>query len=340
MIQIILLVLTIALTLYGILLVRSFEYMSITELKRQARAGNADAKAVYPVRVYGMQLWMLLWAILGFLTSSIILLFHSLVGPYWTILINVPFIVLIHAVLPWTRRPKPNLHMAAVVSPYIEKVLVIMFPVLRFFEKWIGRWIQPEPILLIQSKDELLEILRHNADEFDHINRNELKIAENAMTFGEKTVGDCMTPLNTVNFISAKEQLTPVVLGELHDSGHACFPVYQGSNQNIVGSLFLRDVLKSKGNKSVNEVMRSDVYYINETQTLDYALKAFLKTRHHIFVVVNEFEDVVGLLSIDDVLAQIIGHTILDEFNQFDDLRAVAKQTAKQKQTARELEHV
>jgi CBS domain containing-hemolysin-like protein len=287
-----------------------------------------------------MQLWMLLWAIMGFLTSCIILLFHALVGPFWTILINVPFIVLIHAVLPWTRRPKPNLHMAAIVSPYVEKVLRALFPLLRGLEKWIGRWIQPEPLLLIQSKDELLEILRHNADEFDHINREELKIAENALTFGEKLVGDCMTPLNTINFISAIEQLTPVVLGELHDSGHTCFPVFQGSNQNIVGTLFLRDVLKAKGNKTVGDVMRPDVFYINENQTLDYSLRAFLRTKHHTFVVVNEFEDVVGLLTIDDVLAQIIGHPILDEFDQFDDLRAVAKQTAKQKQVARELEHV
>ena len=340
MIQIILLIAAIILTLYFILLIRSFEYMSISELKRQARSGNPYARTVYTVRVYGVQLWILIWAILGFLTSCIILLFHSLIGSIWTIVVTVPLVVLIHAILPWTRRPKPSLHMAAIVSPYIERLMLILFPILKCFEMGVGRWIQPEPLLLIQSKDELLEILRHNAEEFDHVSHDELKIAENALVFGDKLIGDYMTPLNTVHFISFEEQLTPVVLGELHDSGHSRFPVFQGSNQNVVGTLLLKDALRVKNSKSAGDIMRQDVYYINEQQTLDHAMQAFIKTKHHMFVVVNEFEDIVGVLSIEDVLQQIIGHPLLDEFDKFDDLREVAKIAAKQKQQAHKAEEV
>ena len=127
MIQTILLIIAIGLALYNILLIRSFEYMSVSELKRQARSGNPDAMAVYPVRIYGVQLWIFMWAILGFLTSGIILLLHSLVGTVWAIVINIPLIVLFHAILPWTRRPKPSLHMASKISPYIEKIYVLCF---------------------------------------------------------------------------------------------------------------------------------------------------------------------------------------------------------------------
>jgi Mg2+/Co2+ transporter CorB len=77
--------------------------------------------------------------------------------------------------------------------------------------------------------------------------------------------------------------------------------------------------------------MRVDVYYINEQATLDHALNAFLKTKHHLFIVVNEFEDVVGVLSVEDVLEQIIGQQIQDEFDQYDDLRAVAAKHASKK---------
>jgi CBS domain containing-hemolysin-like protein len=331
MIELILLIVLIAASLYGVLLIRSFEYMSVTELKRQARAGNDDAKKVYPVRIYGMQLWIFLWTIMGFLTSSIILLMHGIFGSFWTIVINVPFILIMHAILPWSRRPKPSLHMAAIVSPYIERILRFLFPILRWFERWVGRWIQPEPMLLIQSKDELLEILRHNADEFDNIHKDELKIAESALTFGDKLIGDYMTPLNTVKFIANSELLAPVLLGELHDSGHSRFPVYEGNNQHIVGTLYLKDATKPKIPKTANELMRPDVYYINEQSTLDLALNAFLKTKHHLFIVVNEFEDVVGVLSVEDVLEQIIGQPIQDEFDKFDDLRAVAAKHASKK---------
>ena len=340
MLQIIGLIIVIIVTFYGILLIRSFEYMSIPELKRQARKGNPDALKVYPVRAYGVQLWILMWAILGFMTSCIVILLDSLLGPFWTILINVPLIIVIHSILPWTRRPKPSLHMAAIVSPYVERVLRFLFPILKWFEKWVGRWIQPEPMLLIQSKDELIEILHHNAEEFDHVNKDELKIAENALIFGEKLIGDVMTPLNTVHFVAEEELLTPVVLGELHDSGHSRFPVFQGSNQNVIGTLFIRDALRVKTPKAAKDIMRHDVYYINEQQTLEHALRAFIKTKHHMFIVVNEFEDVVGILSVEDVVEQIVGKPLLDEFDKYDDLREVAKRTAKQKHQEHEQQHV
>lgn len=340
MLEIILLIIVVTIAFYGILLIRSFEYMTIPELKRQARKGNPDAMKVYPVRAYGVQLWIFMWAILGFLTSCIVILLDNLLGPFWTIAINVPLIIVVHSILPWTRRPKPNLHMAAIVSPYVERILRFLYPVMKHFERFVGRWIQPEPMLLIQSKEELIEILHHNAEEFDNVNKDELKIAENALVFGEELVGDHMTPLNTIHFIKADELLTPVVLGELHDSGHSRFPVYEGTNQNIVGTLYIKDALQQKNPKAAAELMRHDVYYINEQQTLDHALKAFIKTKHHMFTVVNEFEDVVGVLTVEDVIEQIVGKPILDEFDQYDDLREVAKQTARKKHDAHESEHV
>jgi CBS domain containing-hemolysin-like protein len=340
MIQIILLVISVALIIYAILLIRSFEYMTIGELKRQSRNGNPEAQKVYPVRAYGIQLWIILWAFLGILTSSIILLLHALIGSFWTIIINIPFIVLIHAILPWTKRPKPNLHLAAMASPVLEKILRLLYPVLVFAERSVGRWIEPEPILLIQSRDELLEIISHNAEDFDHVSHDELQIAENALVFGDKKIGDYMTPLNSVHFISGEEALSPVVLDELHSSGHSRFPVTQGSNQNIIGTLFLRDAMRIKAAKIARDVMRPDVFYVNELQTLDHALQAFLKTKHHMFIVVNEFEDVVGVLTIEDAIEQIIGKKIVDEFDQFDDLRQVAKSHAQQKHQEHETANV
>lgn len=337
-------IILVCLTVYGILLIRSFEFMSIPELKRQARKGNTDAAKVYPVRAYGMQLWILLWFVLGFLTTSIILLIKDIFGGWgaWVaLLVNVPLIVVLHAILPWSKRPKPSLHMAAVVSPYLEVILRKSYPILRRLEKWVGRWIQPEPFMLIQSKDELLEILRHNVDEFkDEVTKHELQIAERALVFGEEIVAEHMTPLNTVKFIGSEEILTPVVIGELHDTGHSRFPVYEGSNQNIVGTLYLRDAVRVKDPKAVRKVMREDVKFINEQQSLDYALNGFIRTRHHLFVVVNEFEDVVGVISIEDVIKQIIGHPIRDEDDQFDDLRVVAKKKAHSKHKTHSANHI
>ena len=66
------------------------------------------------------------------------------------------------------------------------------------------------------------------------------------------------------------------------------------------------------------------VFYIHELQTLDHALAAFIKTHHHLFVVINEYRETVGILSLEDVTEALIGRKIVDEFDAHDDLRKVA----------------
>jgi CBS domain containing-hemolysin-like protein len=61
----------------------------------------------------------------------------------------------------------------------------------------------------------------------------------------------------------------------------------------------------------------------------------YLRTQHHLFLVVNEFEEIVGIITIEDVIEQIIGRKIVDEFDQYADLRAVAKQLARKEAESR-----
>jgi CBS domain containing-hemolysin-like protein len=75
--------------------------------------------------------------------------------------------------------------------------------------------------------------------------------------------------------------------------------------------------------------MEKKVYYIHQDQTLDAALAAFLKTRHHLFVVVNGYRETAGLLCLEDVIEALLGRQIIDEFDLHDDLRAVAEREAK-----------
>jgi CBS domain containing-hemolysin-like protein len=76
--------------------------------------------------------------------------------------------------------------------------------------------------------------------------------------------------------------------------------------------------------------MRRDVVYIHDEQSLHDALAAIIKTHHHLLIVVNSFEEFVGVISIEDIFEQIVGRSIQDEFDQYDDLRAVATRAAKQ----------
>ncbi len=316
---------------YLVLLIRSFEYMSVSELKRQARGGNVRAAKIYKVRgVYGAQLWILLWGLLGYSMSAVILLLDVLVWSWVALIINVPLIVLIHAILPWSKWPEPNLKLAASASPFIEQALYYLRPVFGLFSSLLNKWFEPEAIGRVHSKEELLEILQHT-EMVDAVSRDELKIAASALTFGDQRITDVMTPIGVVKTVNVGDVLSPIVLDELHEVGFSRFPV-KGEGGSFVGTLYFKDAVNMKSDsRAVKDVMRKDVYYVNEAAMLDSALKAFLKTQHHLFLVVNEFEDVTGVISIEDVLERIIGSKIIDEFDQYDDLRAVAKQLAEKR---------
>ena len=142
-------------------------------------------------------------------------------------------------------------------------------------------------------------------------------------------------PKRVVSEVLSTDVIGPVLMGELHATGHSRFPVRDaGEKEVIVGVLHARDMVHQMESKPVREVMRSQVQFVHEDYTLYQTLQAFLKTKQHLFVVVNEFEEYVGIVTIEDVLEQVIGRPILDEFDQYDDLRAVAASAA-QKDHAR-----
>lgn len=320
---------------YLILIIRSFEYMSARELKRQARKGNLQAAKVYSVRgVYGLELWIFLWALFGLMASAVVLLLNSVLWVWVALIFAVILFILASAILPWLKKPRPGLKMAASVSFVLEKILHFIHPPLSFASRFLGRFVDADPFADVKSKDELLEILLHTHPS-DQISREEIRIASSALVFGDKTIGEVMVPLGSVKQVSADTILSPVELGELHDSGFSRFPVMTEPG-HYVGTMYLKDAVEIKDNKYVKDAMRKDVYYVNEAASLDQALKAFLKTKHHLFMVVNEFEDVVGIITIEDILEQVIGAKIVDEFDQYDDLRSVALSKAKELRESRE----
>ena len=155
---------------------------------------------------------------------------------------------------------------------------------------------------------------------------NEKKLINSGLKFNDMIVESVMTPRSMIEAVSVDEFLGPLVLDDLHKKGHSRFPVIQGDIDHIVGMLRIQDLLtidcKSKSYRA-EKVMSRDIYYIDKDQTLSYALAAFLKTQHHLFIVINEIRETVGLLSLGDVMEELLGRKIDNEFDSDEELRKV-----------------
>jgi CBS domain containing-hemolysin-like protein len=175
----------------------------------------------------------------------------------------------------------------------------------------------------IDSREELQYLIAHSNNA---LNADEKKLIGSGLSFGAQLVSSVMTPRSVIDSIKSSEFLGPLILDELHKQGHSRLPVIDQDIDHVVGILHLRSLLTLDIKRSVTagKAMDPHVFYIRQDQTLQHALAAFLRTHHHLFVVVNEFRETVGLLSLEDVIEALLGRAIVDEFDAHDDLRRVA----------------
>lgn len=181
----------------------------------------------------------------------------------------------------------------------------------------------------IDSKQEL----QHMIDESRGVlSDEEKKLIAGSLTFEETLVESVMTPRSVVETIKKGEILGPMVLDDLHKTGHSRFPVVDDDIDHVIGILHVKDILTldttRKSTAKVESAMDKRVFYVRENQTLAQALPAFLSTHHHLFIVINEYRETVGILTLEDTLEALLGRTIVDEFDAHDDMRAVAARQA------------
>lgn len=218
---------------------------------------------------------------------------------------------------------------------------------LRCFEKTSGvlRWVRSvvpegERPMTVDSREELFHVIETSRA---ILTSDEKKLILHSLKFDAREVREIMTPRGIIDSISKKELLGPLVLDDLHKTGHSRFPVIDGDIDHVVGMLHIQELLtidSKRKSTTVEKIMEPCVFYIREDQTLGHALAAFLRTHHHLFVVVNEFQETVGLLSLEDVIETMIGRKIIDEFDLHDDLRAVAKRNPRSNNQPEKRENV
>ena len=309
---------------------RVYAHVPLKELKRRAREGDELAQALYRVATYGASLRTVLWSLMC-ISGAGFVVFMSISFPVWLAVATGGLLVWVGFIwLPAVRTTKYGIKIAAIIAPLLAKILYYLHsPISRVLE--IIRKHRPIHFHTgLYERADLLDLidLQHMQKD-NRMAKEELDIVRGALTFGDKHIRDIMTPRRVVNAVSGKDDVGPILISELHASGHSRFPVYEGKEDNIVGILFIRDLVGVEKKGKAKDYMHSEVMYLHEDQTLFDALQAIKKTHHHLYVVVNSFEEYVGIITLEDVLEKIIGAPVMDEFDQYEDMRAVASRAAK-----------
>jgi magnesium and cobalt transporter len=165
-----------------------------------------------------------------------------------------------------------------------------------------------------RDRSELVELLR-SAYEHNLIDADALSIIEGAMTVSETPVREIMVPraqMDVIDIHSKVEDFIPQVIA----TAHSRFPVIDRNRDDVIGILLAKDLLRYYAGEeefNVREMLRTAVF-IPESKRLNVLLREFRASRNHMAIVVDEYGGVAGLVTIEDVLEQIVGD-IEDEYD-------------------------
>lgn len=183
----------------------------------------------------------------------------------------------------------------------------------RTFLQKLAEFIHPGP----DSTAELIETLAE-AEDNNVIGAESRVMLEGVIRMADMTAGDVMVPATRMDLIDIDapyDELLRVVIS----TAHSRFPVFEGEHENIIGILMAKDLLKLQRAPQFNiRALLRPATFIPESKGLNDLLRDFRGNRNHLAMVVDEFGRTAGLITIEDVLEQIVGE-IEDEFDIAED---------------------
>jgi CBS domain containing-hemolysin-like protein len=316
------------LSLGGVAVRKTYFHLPLRELKRRAEHHDAAARKLYRAAAYGNSLRSLLWLFIGLTAAGGLILLARDLNVWVSLLIVGPLLWVAFSLVPSSRTTKFGLWLTLTVTPFIAWLLNYLHPLLnRGADRVQKRYIAHEHTRLYEREDlvRLIERQRHQED--SRFTDEELEIAARALSFDEHHVSDIMTPRKKVKTVLAKDTLGPILINEVHESGQDYVLVRETPKGVPIGSIsFTQLGIQSKG--QVRDIMSPNVYYVHESDTLSEALHAFFVTNHPVFVVVNSSEEYVGIIAVEHILKELLGHVPGDDFDQYADAAAVANRHA------------
>jgi len=183
----------------------------------------------------------------------------------------------------------------------------------RSFLQKLAEFIHPGP----DSADELIETLAE-AEDNQIINTESRLMLEGVIRMADMTAGDVMVAAPRMDMLDIDAPFDEL-LHQVIETAHSRFPVHEGERDNVIGILMAKDLLKLQRAPELNlRALLRPAVFVPESKGLNDLLRQFRDNRNHLAIVIDEFGRMAGLITIEDVLEQIVGE-IEDEFDIQDD---------------------
>jgi putative hemolysin len=217
------------------------------------------------------------------------------------------------------------------VAPVMMALLAIMRPIisiLTFSANLVLRLLgQHKPVKEMITEEDIVYLAREGAVN-GTVENEEHEFIRRIFRFTDRDVSAIMTPRTEIVAIEVGTPLTEVIETFL-DSGYTRLPLYENSLDDIVGVLYAKDILRSRTEQAEKEmdlrVIARPPFFISEYQHVDDLLTTFRRKGIHLAIVIDEYSQVIGLVTLEDVLEELVGE-IQDEYDIAEDNAIVQRE--------------
>ncbi|AGF79657.1 CBS domain-containing protein [Desulfocapsa sulfexigens DSM 10523] len=235
-------------------------------------------------------------------------------------------ILLFSEILPKTFGVSYTVLLAPYIALPLRWMVIILKPIIRLCQLMTKVIPQAENNDTISAEE--LQAIAALSKQSGEIGADQERVIFNILELGNRVVRDVMTP-RTVTF-SLDETMTvaDVMANEARLSSHSRIPVYKNEPDNVSGIIMRRDVLRAvaeQRNDTKLSELTTQVHFVAEMSPLNHILVEFFEIHQHLFVVVDEYGAVTGVISMEDVLEEIVGREIVDESDKTHDMRELAR---------------
>lgn len=289
------------------------------ELKRRAHLGDKRARRVYPLRKNAhLSLASILLVNVAAASGTAIVL-----GDYYSGLvagsIATLLLVIFSELAPQAFFTRRALVVCSYLVPLMRLMILVTYPIAKPLQLVLDRILGTQEHKRLHTRHELgLMISEHLGDEASELDEDEVEIIKGALQLSEKTVGSIMTEIRHVYWLTPDTVIDSQKLAEIKDMGWSRIPIFNKKHKKAYGILLMKDLVdvdfNGKGYK-VKDLPLYPVDPVGSRTALDTMFRKFIAAKTHL-IPVKQKSTVIGIITIEDLLEEIIGHEIIDESDQ------------------------
>nr|XP_056715994.1 metal transporter CNNM4 [Euleptes europaea] len=292
------------------------------------------ARKIEPIRRKGN--YLLCSLLLGnvLVNTTLTILLDDLIGSgLGAVIASTSGIVIFGEIVPQAMCSRHGLAVGANTIVLTKFFMLLTFPISFPISKMLD-WVLGQEIGTVYNREKLVEMLKIT-EPYNDLVKEELNMIQGALELRTKTVEDVMTPLHDCFMINSDAILDFNMMSEIMGSGYTRIPVYEEERSNIVDILYVKDLAFVDPDdcttlKTITKFYNHPVHFVFHDTKLDAMLEEFKKGKSHLAIVqkVNNegegdpFYEVLGLVTLEDVIEEIIKSEILDESDMYTDNRS------------------